>query len=171
MAVLVTGWSGTGKSTLARTFEQQHIEAIDTDRVDGLCGWVDKRTGSWHGRTCPEPFSEGNFDWNWKEATLESLLKEHPDAILCGSANNAERFFSLFTHIFVLGLPEQEQRRRMNARTEHNFGQNPATQDRVIAGQAELIETARRAGAIIIDAQPSSEVVAANILRHIHDAH
>lgn len=169
MSFLVTGWSGTGKSTICKELLKKGVEAIDTDRVNGLCSWVSKETGEKYGTKCPEPFTSGKYDWNWDETILQKNLDTYKDAVFCGSANNALRFFDLFSKVFVLNLSEHEQRRRMTERTEHNFGQDIETQNAVILGQANLVKDLTKMGAHVICATPPPPEIALTIISKINE--
>lgn len=164
MNILVTGWSGVGKSTICRELVAAGHPAFDTDKIPGLCGWVDKQTGENFGKKYPTRFSDDKYDWRWDEQTLLLNLKTTETTFFCGNANNAFDFYHMFGKVFLLDLPEAEQRRRMMARTEHNFGQDIATQDMVIHRQRTLVSEAQALGAIVIDASPSPGVVMNDIL-------
>jgi broad-specificity NMP kinase len=166
MATLITGWSGTGKSTLCQELLSRDIDAIDTDAATGLCGWVDIETGINYGRECPEDFSSLKYDWRWDSEALQKALLNHPSAFFCGNANNAFDFYCLFERVFILDLPEHTQRSRMMSRTEHDFGQDKETQDIVIKRQKTLLQTAVALGAVVIDATPSPKIIADTILSH-----
>lgn len=165
--VLVTGWSGTGKSTVCRELIRRSLNAIDADTVKlpFLCEWVNTYTGEWLGRGFPEDYSNEKYDFCWRAEVIKSILEVNSVVYLCGNADNAFDFYNHFDYIFILDLPEAEQRRRIMSRVEHNYGQDKATQDAVIQQQKKLVSEAIKRGAIHVDANRPVAVIADDILK------
>ena len=61
-SILVTGISGTGKSTIANELNNQGYKAISIEDIEGLCTIINKKTG--------KPFK--NFDINNIEMIKQS---------------------------------------------------------------------------------------------------
>ena len=164
---LITGRSGTGKSTVCKELLKRGYVAFDGDSVPGLAGWVDIATGQKVNTDYPGHDHVGKFNWNWDETVLKKLLQDNEDVFLCGSANNAYNFYPLFDTVFVLNLEPDEQRRRINNRVEHDYGKDLAVQDSIIAYQKESVEVARNRGATIVDSMPPVDQIVSDILSRI----
>ncbi len=163
-AYLITGRSGTGKSTVCKELIKLGLKAYDSDTVPGLANWVDRKTGQKINKNYPGHDQVDNFKVKWDETIIKGLLDQPSDVFICGSANNAFDFMPLFAKTFVLHIDATEQRRRINNRTEHDYGKDPAVQDGIIEYQQQTVKDAQNRGAIIIDAMPSTEVIVKDIL-------
>jgi dephospho-CoA kinase len=166
-AYLVTGRSGTGKSAICRELQNQGYTAYDGDAVPDLAGWENVQTGERIGKQYPGHDHVGKFKWEWDEAVLAKLLDQPGVVFLCGSANNALSFMDRFEKVFVLDIDEEEQRRRINSREEHDYGKDQAVQDSIIAYQKETVALARQHGATIVDANGTVKQVVEDILANI----
>lgn len=163
-AYLITGRSGTGKSAICTELKKRGIQAFDGDNVPDLAGWENVQTGERIGKLYPGHDHVGKFKWEWDEQILNKILGEPGVVFLCGSANNALSFMDRFEKVFVLNVAEEEQRRRINSRQEHDYGKDSTVQDSIIAYQKETVALARERGATIIDASPDVEQVVNTIL-------
>ena len=95
--------------------------------------------------------------WDQQKAVSE-LESPEPDVLfVCGSSRNRDRFLPYFTKIFNLRIDDDTMRRRLQERTNNDFGKQPE--------ELELMLTRNRseerpAGAIDVDAtQPLHHVV------------
>lgn len=165
---LVTGRSGTGKSTLREEFSNRGLTTFDGDTYPNLAGWVIKATGESTDVDLNEPIDLERIGWYWNREVLASMVKQHPNALLCGSADNQLELFDMFDGVFVLTLDPEVQRQRILKRTSHDYGKHPDMQDLVLAEQKEFARQAVQAGAVQIDAGHPTEQVADKILVHIH---
>lgn len=105
--VLLTGMSGTGKSTLIRELTARGYKAIDTDD-DGWSHWVNMRTGRPASPPAPGEHGWDELDWVWREDRIQSLLSiEDGDVLfLAGTAANQGKFYGLFVVASVKGQSE-----------------------------------------------------------------
>lgn len=87
--LLLTGMSGTGKSTLVRELMRRGYKAIDTDH-DGWSHWVDVRTGLPAPPPAPGEYRWGELDWVWNEEKISALLSRHDGGalVVAGTAEN-----------------------------------------------------------------------------------
>ena len=102
--VLLTGMSGTGKSTLIRELAAHGHKAIDTDNY-GWSHWVNTRTGRPASPPAPGEYGWDELDWVWREDRIQILLSiEDGDVLfLAGTAANQGKFYGLFVVASVKG--------------------------------------------------------------------
>ena len=135
---LVEGLSGTGKSSVYEELIARGYKAISTDRA-------------WKLRV-------GHISlWDPGRA-LEELESPEPEVLfVCGSSSNRDRFLPYFTKVFNLRVDDETMRRRLEERTNNDFGKQP--------DELELMLRLNRGGerpdgAIDVDAmQPLDQVV------------
>src|SRR5918999_905213 len=129
--VLLTGMSGTGKSTVINELAARGYKAIDTD-YGGLSQFVrgphDEPTGLDPGQ-----------DWVWREDRIQTLLAtEDVDVLfLSGCAPNQGKFYPQFDHIILLTAPAAVIVERLATRTNNPYGKRPEEVARVL----DLIQT------------------------------
>ena len=147
---LVEGLSGAGKSSVYEELIRRGYKAISTDRA-----WAyhaDPDTGLPGG-----PIHHDNFMWDQQKAVSELESPEPEVLFVCGSSRNRDRFLPYFTKIFNLRIDDDTMRRRLQERTNNEFGKQPE--------EVELMLRLNRsdekpAGAIDVDAtQPLHQVV------------
>ena len=147
---LVEGLSGAGKSSVYEELIRRGYKAISTDRA-----WkyhADPDTGLRGG-----PIHSDNSMWDHQKAVSELESPEPEVLFVCGSSRNRDRFLPYFTKIFNLRIDDDTMRRRLQERTNNDFGKQPE--------EVELMLRLNRsdekpAGAIDVDAtQPPHQVV------------
>src|SRR5690606_31888578 len=146
--VLLTGMSGTGKSTvLARLRELGHA-AVDIDD-EGL-------------------LDESGAEALWDEDGVERVLATSPRPLfLAGCAANQGRFYPDLTHVVLLSAPADVVRERLATRTTNPFGRTPEELARVLADLAEVEPLLRRGATLEVDtARASPEEVVRLVLDH-----
>ncbi len=147
LRVLVTGMSGTGKSTALEKLGERGHRVVDTDS-DEWSHWV----------TLPD----GSTDWVWREDTIIKLLTEHQQGTLfvAGCKSNQGKFYTLFDHVALLSAPADVILSRIAARENNTYGKSPEERDRVLCHLAEVEPRLRVTATIEIDASaPLDEVV------------
>ncbi|HZM64486.1 MAG TPA: AAA family ATPase [Candidatus Saccharimonadales bacterium] len=167
-AYLITGRSGTGKTTVCKELQRQGYCAFDMDRVEGLAGWVNPKTGSPVKVDYSKPMDLTQNAWHWNAPVLSKLLATHDELFMCGSAHNQLDFHYLFDKVFVLVLPPKTQRRRIMERTEHDYGKLPEMQTRLLAEQAEFVKQSVALGTLKVAAAKTPEKIVQDILTHVH---
>jgi shikimate kinase len=170
--VLLTGMSGTGKSTVILELARRGYKAVDLD-CDEWSEWVtvgDQADGG-------PPADPGadyspadvwrNRDWVWREARVRDLLSGHTDGLLfvSGTAANQGELYRLLDHVILLSAPTPVIVERLSTRTNNPYGKHPDEVARVI----DLIETIepliRRRATAEVDTSPPLEHVVDTILR------
>jgi dephospho-CoA kinase len=141
--VLLTGMSGTGKSSVVRALAARGYKAVDAD--DGWC----------------EPLPDGRQ--RWREDAIERLLDTEDAAVLflAGCEENQVRFHPRFDLIVLLSAPAEVLPGRLAARTGNPFGKAPGELERVL-DDLRLVEPLLRKAADyeVVTTMPLSAVVA-----------
>jgi dephospho-CoA kinase len=142
--VLITGMSGTGKSSVIRELAIRGFKAVDTD-------W--------------DPHWErvnGESTWTWREEEIQALLDREDAEVLFVSAcvPNQGRFYDQFDHVVLLVASEQLTLERLTARTSNPYGKKPQELAEVLRYK-ETVEPLLRKGATVeIDTSiPLADVV------------
>lgn len=142
--VLLTGMSGTGKSSIVRELVARGHKAVDTDD-----GWSD-----------PQPDGRQM----WREDVVRQLLSTEDAEILfvAGCEENQVVFHPAFDHIILLTAPLPTLLDRLATRTDNPFGKDPEELRRFLEDVGSVEPLLRRvADAEICTARPLDEVVTA----------
>lgn len=157
--ILVTGMSGTGKSTVIGELAARGYKAIDAD-TDEYSEWVEV-VGDTTALGSP---AWGARDWLWREDRMQALLSTEDASILfvSGCAANMRTFLPQFDHVVLLTAPADILVERLRSRITNSYGRNPEEVTRTL----ELVETVepllrRVAGHEIDTSAPLADVVAA----------
>jgi dephospho-CoA kinase len=140
--ILVTGMSGTGKSSVIRELAARGFKAIDTDD-----GWS-------------EPLPGGRQ--RWREDAIATLLatEDAPVLFVAGCEENQVRFHPQFDHIILLSAPLEILVERLAARTTNPYGKEPGELRRIMADAADVEPLLRRvADHEVHTSRPLEEVV------------
>jgi dephospho-CoA kinase len=126
--VLVTGMSGTGKSTVLGELERRGHRIVDTD----VGGWIDE--------TGPERL--------WREDRIGALLDEHGDGALfvAGCVVNQGRFYPRFDAVVLLSAPTDVILDRLATRLTNDFGKSDEEREKILADLSS-VEPLLRTGA------------------------
>jgi dephospho-CoA kinase len=145
--VLLTGMSGTGKSTLIRALRARGYRSIDMDEP----GWSEYGVDG---------------DWVWREDRVEELLAVEDGKVLfiSGCAENQVKFYPKLDHIILLSAPEDVLVERLMTRTNNAYGKRPEELADVMY-YLETVEPLLRRGATHeVDASASFEKVLETVL-------
>jgi dephospho-CoA kinase len=143
--VLVTGMSGTGKSTALADLARRGFEVVDTD---------DAPWSEW---------SEEDDGHLWRDDLIEELLSRDRGATLfvSGTVSNQGRFYSRFDAVVLLSAPVEVLLHRIESRTNNGYGKSPEGRALIRRHVAEVEPLLRATCTHEIDAaQPIGEVVA-----------
>lgn len=142
--VLITGMSGTGKSTVIAELAAQGFKAVDTD--DGWC----------------EPQPDGRQ--RWREDVIQALLATEDTSVLfiAGCEENQVKFHREFDRIILLSAPVEVLTHRLATRTGNPFGKSAWEYRRILADLQNVEPRLRAIADCEIDTSlPLSEVTSA----------
>lgn len=123
--VLVTGMSGTGKSTVLNELQRRGHRTVDTD----YDGWE---------------LAQGV----WDEARMDAFLARYQNVVLAGTAENQGRFYDRFRHVVLLSVPAEVILERVGRRTRNPYGKT-AEQQAEILHYLRTVEPLLRTGATL----------------------
>lgn len=145
--VLLTGMSGTGKSSIVRELAARGYKAVDTD--DGWC----------------EPLPDGRQMWR-EDAIRELLATEDADVLfVAGCEENQTTFHPQFDHIVLLSAPIEILLERVATRTGNSYGKSLDERRRFLDDVANVEPALRRAATVEVPTTGPLTDVVATILR------
>ena len=142
MRILVTGMSGTGKSSALAELARQGFRTVDTDEP----GWTveDANGGRW---------------WD-EERIAELLAAEGPTLYVSGTVSNQGRFYDRFDAVVLLSAPSDVLLDRISARTTNDYGKSAEERDLILTHLREVEPQLRATCTHEVDATlPLAEVV------------
>jgi len=142
--VLVTGMSGTGKSTALAELAERGFRVVDTDSTE-WSEWV--------------PDAD---EWLWREDRIAELLAEDGEGTfyVSGCMSNQGKFYDRFDAVVLLSAPVEVILDRVERRTTNDYGKTPRARE-LIVSHLETVEPLLRATSTHeVDAsRPIAEVV------------
>lgn len=155
--LLITGMSGTGKSSVIGRLAELGYDAIDADQPD----W-----SHWAPVVAPgaPPGSEPARDWVWRDDRMRALLDSPGTAPLfvSGCSPNQGHFRDRFDWVVLLSAPPEIMLRRVAVRATNDFGKTAAEREKILADRRDVEPMLRASADLEIDtgATPLDEVVA-----------
>ena len=164
-AVLITGMSGAGKSTIAQVLARRGLASLDADGDPLLARSVDCDGNVVEDPLVPDFAWLARHSWAWDPARLDVLIRTAAPATLyvCGGAANELELADRFTQMFLLEIDEPTMLTRLDAPSRDNeWGRIGDTREHLRRRLPGHQDRLRAFGAIPIDArQPLDQVVAA----------
>jgi dephospho-CoA kinase len=145
--VLLTGMSGTGKSSVVQVLGARGYKAVDTDD-----GWS-------------EPLPDGRQRWR-EDAIVRLLDTEDADVLfVAGCEENQAQFHPRFDHIVLLSAPVETLLERLDTRTENPYGKSPEELRRILDDLENVEPLLRRVADHEVRTTAPLDEVVANVLR------
>jgi shikimate kinase len=148
--VLVTGMSGTGKSSALAELGRRGYAIVDTDEP-GWLEWIDSSDGAWGG------------EWLWVEEPMTALLRSEDEHTLfvAGCVRNQGKFLDRFVAVVLLSAPPDIILERVAHRITNSYGKTPAERGLILEHIATVEPLLRASCTHELDAtRPLAEVVA-----------
>ena len=160
--VLLTGMSGTGKSTLIGALAARGYKAIDTD-TDEWSTWVAVP------RQPDQQDAGEERDWVWREDRIYRLLATADADVLfvSGCKSNQDVFYVQFDHVVLLSAPLPVLLERLTTRTTNPYGKHPDERAQVLEYARTVEPLLRRTASLEVDTRASVEQVIETILHHV----
>ena len=138
--VLITGMSGTGKSSVIQELAARGYRAHDLD-TEEWSQWIDAAP-------LDALTPAAGKDWVWREDRVRRLLSTPEDGMLFigGCAENMGRLFPLIDTVILLSAPVETIMERLAARSTGSYG-NAAQERRKVGELIATIEPLLRASA------------------------
>lgn len=170
MKVLITGYPGTGKSTIAKALKTRGRHAYDTE---AMRNFMHAEANSTSRRIAiPSPVPRGWFDttgsYNWDVPRVTTLIQSYKDVFICALADNQEIFYPLFDKIFIL-LDEVELEKRLRLRFTTPYGKDRDELVDILLLHKHFEQSLIENGAVPINVQPSVIDIVDTILGLCHD--
>lgn len=158
--ILITGMSGTGKSSVIQELIARGHRAVDLDTPE-WSEWVTAAPGD---ALTP---AEGQ-DWVWREDSVRALLSrsDQETLFIAGCAENMGRLFSLIDTVILLSAPIDTIAARLQARsTGGGYGSTEEERRKVEALIATIEPLLRQSADHEVDTQGSVAATVDAILR------
>ena len=146
--VLVTGMSGTGKSTALAELGRKGFEVVDTDEL-GWTEWSDEEEG-----------------YLWREDRIAELLardRERP-LFVSGTVSNQGRFYARFDAVVLMSAPLEVLLSRIERRTTNDYGKSSEERNLILRHVEEIEPLLRATCTHEIDASQSVDAVVAELV-------
>lgn len=132
--ILITGMSGTGKTTVLERLRARGFEVVDTD-VGEWCEWA----------ALP---GEAQPGWLWREDRLRAFLAlpRSGPLFVSGCVSNQGQFYPQFDQVVLFTAPTPVILERVRTRTTNPYGKTAAEQ-REILDAITTVEPLLRRGA------------------------
>lgn len=150
--VLVTGMSGTGKSTALAELGRRGFRVVDTDSRE-WSEWI-------------PPAGDAEGEWLWREDRIAGLLTSEDEHTLyvSGCMSNQGRFYGRFDAIVLLSASVDVILDRVENRTTNDYGKGPGERDLILSHLGSVEPLLRATCTHEIDAsKPLGDVVDALI--------
>ena len=151
--VLVTGMSGTGKSSALAELGRRGYRVVDTDEPFWT-EWVES----------PEEVGEGQ--WLWIEGRMTTLLRSNVSRTLFvqGCVQNQGKFYDRFDAVVLLTAPVDVILDRIARRVRNNYGKAAAERELILHHLAAVEPLLRATCTHEVDATRTLEEVVADLI-------
>ena len=159
--ILITGVSGTGKSTIAAKLAEQGYTTVDIDKAEGLCNWFNRETGDIvdYQAELNAEFVK-NHTWLCDREKLEQLIAGNETVLVFGMADNFDELEDLFDQTILLKCSPEIFLNRIMHREDNDFGKHPEIQKLLEETHQEFEDKMIAKGAVPVDvSKPVIEIV------------
>jgi AAA domain len=149
--ILVTGISGTGKSSALAELDRRGYRVVDTDDP----GWREYREYEF-----PDELHRG--EWLWVEERITELLDSDDGRSLFvqGCVRNQSKFYERFNAVVLLSAPADVILDRVARRTTNDYGKTPLERAMILDDLANVEPLLREGCTHELDAsRPLADVI------------
>src|SRR4051794_23537071 len=120
--ILITGMSGTGKSTALAELERQGFRIVDTDEPP----WSE--------------WSDSDGGYVWREDLMADLLAgdDGPTLYVSGTVSNQGSFYDRFDAVVLLSAPSEVLLQRIESRTTNDYGKSKRERELILQHVREV---------------------------------
>jgi shikimate kinase len=142
VAILLTGMSGSGKSTALAELASRGFDTVDTDDGD----WIEEVAG----------------ERLWRPDRVDDLLARPRARALFvqGTVANQGRWYPRFAAVVLLTAPAPVLLERLRTRTTNDFGKTAEERARVLGDIARVEPLLRASATHVVDTRAPSQRVA-----------
>jgi adenylate kinase family enzyme len=154
--ILVTGMSGTGKSSALAELGRRGYRVVDTDDP----GWREYRE---YGASADELHLG---EWLWVEERIAALLDgdDGRSLFVQGTVRNQTKFYDRFDAVVLLSAPANVLLERIARRTTNDYGKSPLERAMILDDLAEIEPLLREGCTDELDASRPLEDVVADLI-------
>ena len=132
---IITGISGSGKTTIARQLLERGEVAFDSKINAELYQFIDAEGNVASSVRLNDEGWRATYKWSLNTAELEALLQQYSNAkrvFLCGRAN-LYQYWHKADKVFLLKVDDHTLLERLNSESRDNlFAKDKATQDKLL---------------------------------------
>ncbi len=166
-SILVTGVTGSGKSSVCGELRKRGYKAYDIENMDGLFTMIDKKTGK-----SADEYDKNNLesvkqcDWICDKNKLQEIVRKNAKDVVfyCGTASNLDELLHLFDEVFLLKANPKILRERLSTRKSNDFGRTSEVQEWILSWKKWWEDHMREKGAIIIDTNRDIKEITTDIV-------
>jgi shikimate kinase len=153
--ILVTGISGTGKSSALAELGRRGYRVVDTDDP----GWREYRPLEF-----PDELHRG--EWLWVEERMMRLLDSDDGGslVVSGCAKNQATFYDRFDAVVLLSAPVEVMLDRVARRTTNDYGKTPLERAMILDDLANVEPLLRATCTHELDASRPLDAVVADLI-------
>ena len=154
--ILVTGMSGTGKSSALAELGRRRYRVVDTDEP----GWRDYRP---HARPI-DALHLGEFHWVGDRMTQLLASDVDRDLFVAGLARNQSAFYDRFDAVVLLSAPAEVILERVAKRTTNDYGTSAIERAMILDDLANIEPLLRADCTHELDASRPLDAVVADLI-------
>lgn len=165
-SILVTGVTGSGKSTTCKALLQVGYTAYDIESLPGLFSWRDDKTGEPVSRYYDDVELAKSSSWICDKRRLKKIItNEKADlAFYCGAASNMEDIWPLFDVVVVLRVSDATTVERLSRRNPSQYGHTKEVREYVLSWKHEVEKEWLEKGAFSVSAEGAVDDVVRRIV-------
>ncbi len=164
-AILITGVSGSGKSTVCKALIGLGYEAYDIESIPGLFSLVDPYTDKPLDKNLGDLGEKLDADWVCDTEKLKPLIASQKNnvAFYCGGTSRTKELMAQFDSTVVLQVSDKTTRERLSTRLQGEFGNSEDTRQWVLSWKHRVEADWLASGGISVNAEADPTSVAKDI--------